>query len=45
MYKSIDGLLISNSMKVELQGVRNSVYCIHNVFNNCVYSGATVKRS
>ena len=43
MYKSIDGLMVSNSVKVELQGVRNSVYCIncvHNVFNStCTVAG------
>ena len=40
MYKSIDGLMVSNSVEVELQGVCNSVYCVHNVFNStCTVRG------
>ena len=40
MYKSIDGLMVSNSVEVELQGVRNSVNCVHNVFNStCTVAG------
>jgi len=50
MHKSIDGLMVSNSVKVELQGVRYSVYCVqrvnslfmntYNVFNStCTVRG------
>ena len=31
MYKSIDGLMISNSVEVELQCVRKSVNCVQRV--------------
>ena len=34
MYKSIDGLMISNSIKVETECVCLSVNCVHNVFNS-----------
>ena len=52
MYKRIDGLLISNSMKVESQGVRICEYCVqrvnslfmntYNVFNTVHNSTCTV---
>jgi len=42
MYKRINSLLISNSMKVELQGVRMCEYCVHNVFNTVHNSTCTV---
>ena len=52
MYKRINSLLISNSMKVELQGVRMCEYCVqrvnslfmntYNVFNTVYNSTCTV---
>jgi hypothetical protein len=40
MYKSIDGLMVSNSVEVELQCVRLSVNCVHIVFNStCTVRG------
>jgi hypothetical protein len=42
MYKSIDGLMVSNSVEVEFECVRLSVNCVHNVFNSRAYSTCTV---
>ena len=42
MYKSIDGLMVSNSVKVETECVRKSVNCVHIVFNTVHNSTCTV---
>ena len=42
MYKSINGLLISNSVKVETECVQLSVNCVHIVFNTVYNSTCTV---
>ena len=40
IHKSIDGLCVSNSRKVEFECVRS----VHTVFTQCAYSERTVKR-